>query len=145
MYELLHNTVVSHYHWKNDEEIIIYSGLPEWGIYMMNDTTGERKRLENDLVNYDDIHCLYSPDRSCFIGDGYPNTGNMRYMMLYDFETGTSRAILKAYSMPVSNTDIRCDLHNRFNRDGSMVSFDSYHSGRREIMTFPFDKKELLK
>ena len=137
--------VNSHYHWKNDEEIIIYSGLPEWGIYMMNDTTGERKRLENDLVNYDDIHCLYSPDRSCFIGDGYPNTGNMRYMMLYDFETGTSRAILKAYSMPVSNTDIRCDLHNRFNRDGSMVSFDSYHSGRREIMTFPFDKKELLK
>ena len=137
--------VNSHYHWKNNEEIIIYSGLPEWGIYMINDKTGKRERLNNDLVNYDDIHCLYSPDRSCFIGDGYPNTGNMRYMMLYDFETDRSCAILKAYSEPVSTTDIRCDLHNRFNRDGSMVSFDSYHSGRREIMLFPFDKKALMK
>lgn len=136
--------VNSHYDWKNDSEIIIYSGLPDWGVYFINDRTGEREKLDDDLINYDDIHCLYSPDRSCFIGDGYPNTGSSRYMMLYDFETKKSRAIVKVYSHPVDNTDIRCDLHNRFNLDGTIVSFDSYHSERREIMIFEFDKKHLL-
>ena len=136
--------VNSHYDWKNDEEIIIYSGLPEWGIYFINDKTKKREKLDDDLINYDDIHCLYSPDRSCFIGDGYPNTGSSRYMMLYDFESKKSRAIVKIYSHPVDNTDIRCDLHNRFNRDGSMVSFDSFHGCRREIMAFKFDKRQIL-
>ena len=136
--------VNSHYHWKNDDEIIIYSGLPEWGIYLFNEKTGARERLDDDLINYDDIHCLYSPDRSCFIGDGYPSTGNFRYMMIYDFETKKSRAILKMYSPPVSTTDIRCDLHNRFNRDGSLISFDSTHNSRREIMLFNFDKKKIF-
>ena len=137
--------VNSHYDWKNDEEIIIYSGLPDWGVYFMNDKTGKREKLDDDLINYDDIHCLYSPDRTCFIGDGYPNTGSSRYMMLYDFESRKSRAIVKIYSKPVSNTDIRCDLHNRFNLDGNVVSFDSFHSDRREIMIFKFDRKELIK
>ncbi len=137
--------VNSHYDWKNDEEIIIYSGLPDWGVYFMNDKTGKREKLDDDLINYDDIHCLYSPDRTCFIGDGYPNTGSSRYMMLYDFESRKSRAIVKIYSNPVSNTDIRCDLHNRFNLDGTLVSFDSFHGVRREIMIFKFDRKELIK
>lgn len=137
--------VNSHYDWKNDSEIIIYSGLPDWGVYFINDKTGEREKLDDDLINYDDIHCLYSPDRSCFIGDGYPNTGSSRYIMLYDFESKKSRAIVKIYSHPVDNTDIRCDLHNRFNQNGTIVSFDSYHSERREIMIFEFDREKLLK
>lgn len=135
----------SHYYWKNDYEIMIYSGLPVWGIYFINDKTGERKRLDDDLVNYDDIHCIYSPDRTCFIGDGYPNTGDDRYIILYDFETEKSRAIVKIHSEHVSNTDIRCDLHNRFNQDGTKVSFDTFHDGIRRIMVFDFDKKTLLK
>lgn len=135
--------VNSHYYWKNDEEIIIYSGLPEWGIYFMNDKTGERRRLYDDLTDYDDIHCIYSPDRSCFIGDGYPNTGNYRYIILYDFESGKSRALVRIFSTPVTNTDIRCDLHNRFNRDGTEISFDSFHDDLRCIMTMPFKKSVL--
>ena len=137
--------VNSHYYWKNDEEIIIYSGLPDWGIYFINDKTGARERLDDDLINYDDIHCIYSPDRSCFIGDGYPNTGNDRYILMYDFASKKSRAIVKIHSEPVNDTDIRCDLHNRFNRDGTAVSFDSFHDGIRRIMLMPFDKEKMLK
>ncbi|MCQ2387156.1 MAG: hypothetical protein MJ066_01750 [Clostridia bacterium] len=145
MRNLTNYEVNSHYHWKNDEEIIIYSGLPKWGIYFMNDKTGERSYLNDDLVNYDDIHCIYSPDRTCFIGDGYPDKEDYRHIFLYDFESKKSTEILKIYSEPVCTTDIRCDLHNRFNLEGNLVSFDSYHSGRREICLFKFDKKELMK
>lgn len=137
--------VNSHYYWKNDEEIIIYSGLPDWGIYFINDKTRSRERLDDDLVNYDDIHCIYSPDRKCFIGDGYPNTGNDRYILMYDMASKKSRAIVKIHSEPVTDTDIRCDLHNRFNRDGTKISFDSFHDGLRSIMIMPFDRETLLR
>lgn len=136
--KLTNYEVNSHYHWKNDEEIIIYSGLPKWGIYFFNDITGKRTTLQDDLVNADDIHCLYSPDRSCFIGDGYPDEANYRHVFLYDFKTQKSCELLKIYSHPVWTTDIRCDLHNRFSPDGKWVSFDSYHTERREICAFPF-------
>lgn len=135
----------SHYHWKNDEEIIIYGGYPDWGIYFISDKTGKKVKLDDDLCNYDDIHCIYSPDRKCFIGDGYPNTGNSRYIILHDLKSKKSRAIVKVYSHPVSNTDIRCDLHNRFNPDGAKVSFDSYHTDMRQICLFDFDRKKLIK
>lgn len=32
-----------------------------------------------------------------------------------------------------ANWDIRCDLHARFNPQGTKVSFDSVHTGRRQI------------
>lgn len=143
--KLTNYEVNSHYHWKNDAEIIIYSGLPTWGIYFMNDQTGERTMLDDALCNDDDIHCIYSPDRTCFIGDGYPDKENYRHIFLYDFETAKSTELLKIYSEPVCTTDIRCDLHNRFNENGELVSFDSFHSGRREICQFSFNKKELIK
>ncbi len=145
MRNLTNYEVNSHYHWKNNEEIIIYSGLPKWGIYFLNDKTGERKILNDELCNADDIHCVYSPDRTCFIGDGYPDKDNYRHIFLYDLEKEKSTEILKIYSEPVCTTDIRCDLHNRFNEDGTIVSFDSYKAGRREIYAFAFDKNEIFK
>lgn len=138
--------VNSHYYWKNDKEIIIYSGLPKWGIYFINDEkNGAKEMLDDDLINYDDIHCIYSPDRTCFIGDGYPNTGSCRYIMFYDLINKKSSAIAKIYSTPVDNTDIRCDLHNRFSIDGCLVSFDSYHTDKRQICQFVFEKEKYIK
>ena len=135
----------SHYHWRDDRVIMIYSGLPDRGIYFIDDATGGRIMLDDQLCNKGDIHCIYSPGRTCFIGDGYPDKERFRHLYLYDFESGKSAEILKIYSQPVCVTDIRCDLHNRFNIDGTEVSFDSYHSGRREIVRFNFNKAELLK
>ena len=134
----------SHYHWKNDREIMIWSALPEPGIFLFDDEAGTRTMLDDPLVNAADIHCLFSPDRSCFIGDGYPDKDNCRSIYLYDMATGRSRSILRIYSEPVTNTDIRCDLHNRFSPDGTLVSFDSWHRGRREILMFPFRKENLI-
>lgn len=138
--------VNSHYHWKNDEEIIIYAGYPKWGIYLLRDKTRAYTMLNDEGVNHDDIHCIYHPDRSCFIGDGYPQPNESdRSIYLYDFELGRSEKILKIYSTKTASTDTRCDLHNRFNRDGTLVSFDSFHNEKRQICMFPFNKAELIK
>ena len=137
--------VNSHYHWKNDYEFIIYSGLPRWGIYFFNDKTNERSMLDDDLCNYRDIHCIYSPDRKFFIADGYPDEDDNRQILLYDFNKKKSYEVLSIYSQPVTCGDIRCDLHNRFNVDGSLVSFDSFHQKTRSICMFSFNevKKKL--
>ena len=144
MINLTNYEVNSHYHWKNDREIMIYSGLPTWGIYFIEDITKKREMLDDELVNADDIHCFYDKEHTCFIGDGYPTADNIRRIFLYDFETKRSTTVLEIHSEPVSTTDIRCDLHNRFDPSGKLVSFDSFHSGIRQICQFPFDKKAIL-
>ena len=134
----------SHYYWKDDDIIMTYSSLPEWGIYFIDDRTGEIAALNNELIDRGDIHCIYHPDRTCFIGDGYPSREPYRDIMLYDFETEKSKKIASIYSKDVGNTDCRCDLHDRFNPDGTLVSFDSLGEGNRCIRQFRFDKKALL-
>lgn len=134
----------SHYDWKDDRTVTIYAQLPAWGIYHIDDLTGKKEALDDALINAGDIHCLYSPDRSCMIGDGYPEGTTHRKLYLYDFETQGSCRIASVYSRDVGNTDARCDLHARFNRDGTYVSFDSLGEGRRCIRQFAFDKKAIF-
>ncbi len=145
LHNLTNYEMNSHYHWKNDDEIMIYSGLPERKIYFFNDKTSEKTWIDDELINKGDIHCFYSPDRTCFIGDGYPDDDNFRHLFLYDFETQKSCEILKIWSYPVKIGDFRCDLHNRFTPDGKKVSFDSFHNELRSICQFDFDKEQLLK
>ncbi|MGN1077006.1 MAG: hypothetical protein ACI4ST_00685 [Candidatus Gallimonas sp.] len=125
--------VNSHYSWKDDDTLMIYSGLPEWGIYFIDTTTGKRERLNDPLCDRDDIHCNYSHDRLRFIGDGYPQN-DMRSLYYYDFRTKKSRELCKVYSVPVKDPDIRCDLHARWSRDDTRISYDTTENGVREIM-----------
>ena len=37
------------------------------------------------------------------------------------------------YTMPELAGEIRCDLHPRWNRDGTKVCFDSTHEGERQV------------
>lgn len=125
--------VNSHYSWKDDDHLMIYAGLPEWGVYFIDTVTGKRQRLNDPLCDKDDIHCSYSHDRARFIGDGYPEN-DMRSLYYYDFRTKESRELFKVYSVPVSDTDIRCDLHARWSGDDARISYDTTENGAREIM-----------
>lgn len=147
-HKLTNYEVNSHYHWKDDRTIMIWSALPtlgtNMGIFHIDDVTGEQRLMDAPLMNAHDIHCLYSPDRTCFIGDDYPRNDFTRRILCYDFETKRSGEILRLFSDERGKTDIRCDLHNRFSPDGKFVSFDTNYTGRREILMFHFDKKAIL-
>lgn len=134
MYELLHNTVVSHYHWKNDREVLFAASVAndEFGIYLLEDLTKNYTKLESPYFNRD-IHCLYSPNQKYFVGDGYPREERLSNMYLYNCETGESEIILKDFSYNFGNTDLRCDLHNRWNVKGDKISYDSTRNKIREI------------
>lgn len=139
MRKLTNFEVNSHYSWKDEETLMIYSGLPKWGIYFFNVKTGERTMLNNPVLDFDDIHCNYSPDRKTMIGDGYPQPGeSTRTLYFYDFETKKEDVLVTVYSRPVPETDMRCDLHARFSPDGSRISYDTTENVKREIAEILF-------
>ena len=135
--------VNSHYSWKDSKTLMIYSGLPRWGIYFFDTDTGKRWTLDDPLCDDDDIHCNYSPDRRSFIGDGYPDKDDKRALYYYDFEKKRSKELFSVYSMPVSVTDIRCDLHARWSQDGSRISYDTTENGKRQIVEIILEKGDL--
>ena len=126
--------VNSHYSWKNDQEFIVWSVLEEGkGIYFFDAKTGKRSRLNEDILDKDDIHCLYSPDGDCFIGDSYPYVDGYRHIYKYNFQDGSVEDLIKVKHDEPRIGDIRCDLHARFSRDGKELSFDSYCGEYRAI------------
>ncbi len=140
---LIPYTVLSHYHWRDDNTFIIFARIDDqMGFFVIDATTGAYEYITEPTLK-GDYHCLYSPDRRVFIGDGYPDGQSRRAMFLYDFATEKRTDILYDYSVPTDNTDLRCDLHNRFNQAGTKISFDSTRNGRRQIMEV--DVSELVK
>ena len=129
--------VNSHYYWKNDDEILIVTSMKTeenvYRLWLINDRTGESAPLPEPNPTYD-IHCIYSPDQRYIIGDSYPGPGNpTRSLWLIDTKKNTLDEILKVDTVIPPVIDIRCDLHVRWSPDGSFVTFDSTHTGKRTI------------
>lgn len=125
----------SHYHWKNDEQILIvtsHTGNTRDNLCLRDDFTGNTVMYDLPEL-HEDIHCLYSPNQRYILGDGYPLDGMYRNLWLYDTKENTVTLLLKAYSYTMPIGDIRCDLHARWNRKGNKITFDSNHNGARCI------------
>ena len=126
--------VNSHYSWKNDNEFMIWSLLEEGkGIYFFNVLTGERKRLDNEILDKDDIHCLFSPNLKHFIGDSYPYVDGYRHVYKYNFEDGSVEDLIKVKHKEPKIGDIRCDLHARYHNNSKTISFDGFFEEYRAI------------
>jgi len=87
---------------------------------------------EADLIQ--DGHCTFSPDRAWVLNDTYPDTHQMRTLMLVRFADERRFDIARLHS-PKARWwgEIRCDLHPRWSRDGRQVCIDSVHDGSRQI------------
>ena len=110
--------VNSHYSWKNDCEFMIWSVLEEGkGIYFIDAMTGERRCLKNEILDRDDVHCLFSPDKKSFIGDSYPYVDGYRHIYKYNFEDGSVEDLIKVKHCEPKIGEIRCDLHARFHKN----------------------------
>ena len=56
-----------------------------------------------------------------------------RALLLYRPEDGLRVELGPFRSPPELSGEIRCDLHPRWNRDGTKVCFDSAHEGARQL------------
>lgn len=140
MYKLTDYEVNSHYHWKDDREILMIYGTGERGffpfkhaLFRMEDQTPHKMLIPEEQF-YTDIHCLYSPDRRYITGDSYPDKiESKRTIFLYDTETKQCMKLARIYSNEFPITDLRCDLHVRWHPFEKKLSFDSNATGRRTI------------
>lgn len=127
----------SHYHWQDNEHLLIYAECRQSNfvrsMLIFRDLSDSLEVFPTELFP-DDIHCLYSPNLSFIVvGDGYPNSCGYRDIQLINTRNMESTVLLSAWSDPKSDKDYRCDLHNRWSRDGRYLSFDSTHEGFRGI------------
>lgn len=93
-----------------------------------------------------DGHCSYSPDGKLVVTDTYPNRKRIAAVYLCS-ETGGKQGTIKRLarvSAPFRyDNDCRCDLHPRWNREGTKVCIDSVHEGKRGLYVIPVNNTSI--
>lgn len=131
----------SHYYWKNERELLIYSDGPQGNqLYEWQDCSTHIRTIDMGYFRKDG-HCSYSPDRQWLLYDSYPDENRMQHLYLYHPASGRGMT-LGSYSAMPSELDARCDLHPRWNHAGTHISFDSTHEGSRQI--YEMDLREVM-
>jgi Tol biopolymer transport system component len=128
------NNMVSHFIWKNPEEILAWSREPETGnrYHFYNDAKATVEVIGEGVLTRDG-HCTYSPDGEWILTDTYPDGDRMQHLMLYRPSDGKLVKLGAFYQAREHKGEFRCDLHPRWSRDGKSVVVDSLHTGKRQM------------
>jgi len=128
---------VSHIGWKNDTQILAYCRTKKFGdAYTLFEDQGNNYEALGIDDFTSDGHPSFSPsDNNVFITDTYPDRFRLSSLILYDCKVN-KRLVLAKLKQPLQfKNELRCDLHPRWNRAGTMVCFDSAHTGKRSLCT----------
>ena len=105
-------------------------------VFFSDPTMCEWKRCGYPLLNSDGHHHFIDDEN--FVVDTYPD--KYRHMKLWQVNVNTDEVklladvkSLKRFVNPDDNHNWKCDLHPRVSVDGSLVSFDSTHTGQRSL------------
>jgi hypothetical protein len=136
--------MVSHFDWKDDTTILAWARTKKDGnkFYTVDVLSGEAKVIGADVLTQDG-HCSYSPDRKWILNDTYPDKDRMQWLMLYKVATGRRYDLNQFHSPKQFTGPVRCDLHPRWNRDGTMVCIDGCHDPQRQV--YVLDMAEVVK
>jgi len=143
IYCVADHELVSHFDWKNERQILAWARQHGEGdfFYLFTDRSEEKEIVGRGILTQDG-HCSYSPDRRWLLTDTYPDERNMRTLVLYRLADKLRVEVGSFYSMPHIRADFRCDLHPRWNRDGTQICFDSIHEGQRQL--YAIDVSEIV-
>lgn len=137
--------MVSHFDWRDDRTILAWVKTPAAGNkFALIDVDSNALTVVGDGVLTEDGHCSYSPDRKWVLNDTYPGKADRtQALMLYRPETGRRYDLNRFRSPPGFTGPWRCDLHPRWNRDGTQVCFDGSHGPRRQV--YVVDVREVVR
>jgi hypothetical protein len=142
---LMDERMVSHYHWRDDDHLLVWGRTAESGdrYYFFDVATNAREIVgENVLDQFGDGHPSFSPDRRWIITDSYPDRARMRHLVLYDTAHGQLIRLGRFFAPWRFDGPGHCDLHPRWSPDGRWISIDSAHEGIRRSYTI--DVRALL-
>ena len=123
------NENVSHYSWRNDQEILITTFSKKYGtrfsIYV--DQTKKREMLSTNIINEDGHPSFLPNNKNIILSDSYPDKYGERSLYTYNL-IKNKKTILGKFKSPLRfRSQYRCDLHPRWNNNGTLISFDSTH------------------
>lgn len=141
LYNLNDHKMTSHCFWKNDTEIIAYANRIETGTgyYLFSDLTSKVSQVLEGLAN--DGHPSYSPNGKYILTDTYPD--RTRMASIYVANQKDIYTVAKVFAPFKYDNEVRCDLHPRWNRDGTKISFDSVFEGKRRLYTIELKSQNL--
>lgn len=128
--------LVSHYDWRSADEILAWGGAPVApnAFWQVSDVGAEPQAFARDVLT-EDGHCSYSPDRLWIVNDTYPDSENLRRLMIVRTADGLRVDLAAFHAPPEFDGPLRVDLHPRWKRDGTELSIDSVHEGPRQMYT----------
>jgi len=151
MYLLSDYGIQSHYWWIDNENILFFNDGKELdacrgvvNTYVLKDKTQGGYLFAGGFFNRDN-HMSLSPNQKYMITDTYPEQYHLKTLRLYDIEGDVCADLGYFYELENSSTDVRCDLHPRWNRTSSAITFDSTHEGFRGIYEIELSEKEIKK
>ncbi len=128
--------LVSHYDWRSADEILVWGGAPVAAnaFWRVSDAGAEPRTFAADVLT-EDGHCSYSPDRAWIANDTYPDSQDLRRLMIVRTADGLRVDLAAFHAPPELDGPLRVDLHPRWNRDGTRLCIDSAHEGTRQMYT----------
>lgn len=140
---LMDTGMVSHYDWRDEGTLLAWARTKAQGDrFYRVDWDGKPPQPAFPDVNRDG-HCSYSPDRRWVLNDTYPDRDRVQRLMLLKVATGRPFHLNAFHSPPQYAGPVRCDLHPRWNRDGTVVCFDGCHDATRQV--YVVDVAEVVK
>jgi hypothetical protein len=127
--------MVSHFDWRDDDTLLAWArNKDKKDRFYLIDVGTRRMTVVGDGVLDQDGHCSYSPDRRWVLNDTYPDKERRMQTLMLFRPKDSKRIDVGKYHLPLRyQGEYRCDLHPRFNRDGTQVCFDSGHEETRQI------------
>ncbi len=136
LYVLLDHGMVSHSAWKDDETILSFCNSREYGdaYHILHDRTQRREAVCTDVLRFDG-HPSFSPDGKYVITDSYPDFKRKQSLYLIRASDWQVKKLGEIYASVRYINDTRCDLHPRWNYDGSQVCIDGACGKYRQVFT----------
>jgi hypothetical protein len=134
--------MTSHFDWKDPHHILAWARRHDIGdrYFLFKDRSDQIATIGEGILTADG-HCSYSPDRKWILTDTYPQRDTpTRTLLLYHPDDERRVDIGSFYSPPEITGEIRCDLHPRWNRNGTQVCVDSVHEGERQMYVIDVEK-----
>lgn len=126
--------MVSHMAWFGSQKILAWAHRADIGdrYFLFNDNGGDIEVVGEEAFDSDG-HPSFSPDKTWFVTDTYPNEASERVLALYNMHEDRRIDVAHLHSPPNLHGSTRCDLHPRWSRDGTKICVDSAHEGVRQI------------
>jgi hypothetical protein len=103
--------------------------------YRIIDLTGQDPNITvaQEIIK-EDGHPMFTKSRSHFVNDTYPNSEGKQELMIFDMVSKVKNSLGWFYvPEKFRDSDLKCDLHPRWNRTDNQLCVDSSHSGKRQV------------